>query len=157
VGISSGDVGAVRHAHAHSSAVARLRQIFELPAPWCAFACGEHLRGLRIRVAPEVVLGQLLHKLRVVEFLRSRLLDRLLGDSLGAAALDVGAWLFGLARGTVDDVTAYGAAGLHGCDAGEDLEDLLMARVRDLAVEQELMHRDGGVSWAGETRAIEGQ
>jgi hypothetical protein len=89
----------------------------------------------------KVIFGQLLDKLGVVEDDGGRLLCLFLGDRLGATtATQVGARLLWVAQWLVDDVPLVDALGLHGRHAGENVQDLLIAGKRDLAIEVELVH-----------------
>jgi hypothetical protein len=89
----------------------------------------------------EIILGQLLDKLGVVEDDWGGLLRLLHGDSLGAStAAQVGARLLRLAQGLIDDAPLEYAAGLHSSHARQNLQDLFMAGGRDLAIQIQLVH-----------------
>lgn len=71
----------------------------------------------------------------------SSLFGLLLRDSLGTAATaKIGARLFRLARGLVDDMALKDALGLHHGNPRQDVQNLLIARKGDLAVEAQLVH-----------------
>jgi hypothetical protein len=68
----------------------------------------------------------------------------------------MGARLVRLARGLVYDVPFEDGAGLHGSKPREYLQDLLMARSWELAVQQQLVHREDKcpilAGWAAKRR-----
>jgi hypothetical protein len=75
----------------------------------------------------KVILDQFLHELREVEVFGSGRFGLLDSDGLSTAATNVEAWLLGLARGFVYNVSLKNAAGLHCSHTSEDLQHLIMA------------------------------
>jgi len=69
---------------------------------------------------------------------------------LRASAAEVGSWLLRLALGLVDNASLDDLPGLHGSQAGENLQNLIMAANGDLAIEQQLIHGSGAGKMYGE-------
>ena len=88
----------------------------------------------------KVRLRQVLLELREVQVSIARCLGILHIDVLRAATFVEETRLLGLARRLVNNVTLEDAAGLHSSNAREYLHDLIMAAVRDLPVQQQLVH-----------------
>lgn len=129
------------------ASVARVGNVLEDKGPHrllaVVYVCGQRGASLVLGalVTSEVIFGQLLDELRVVQDNGGSLLCLFLGDCLGAAApAQVGARLLRLAQGLVDDVPLVDALGLHGSNASENVQHLLIAGKSDLSIEVELVH-----------------
>jgi hypothetical protein len=156
--ISPKKVGRIGEADGHAS-VTRVGNVFEQDGPRWLFAAlkvdiGRQRRALAALCGAKVGVGKLLHQVGVVQGgsrrgLRLALLD---SDGLGTAAAQVGAGLFRLALRAIDDAALEDALGLHGSNAREDLQDLIMAGGRDLAIQQQLVH-GGELLSRGEPRS----
>jgi hypothetical protein len=150
VRVAREQVGRVCEANRHPS-IARIGDVFPSHRPLWLVPVLDISRQRRALARTKVLLPQLLDELGVVERGGSgRWLGLFDGDVLGAPAADVEAGLLRLAQRLVDDAPLQDAERLHGSDAGEDLQDLIMATRRHLAVQEQLVHREGGggVGWS---------
>jgi hypothetical protein len=146
VRVSPEKVGRVGEADGHAP-VTRVGNVFEQDGPYWLLAAlevdvGRQRGALGALCSAKVGVGELLHQVGVVQGggsrgLRLSLLD---GDGLGTAAAQVGARLLRLALRAVYDAALEDALGLHGSNAREDLQNLIMAGGRDLAIQQQLVH-----------------
>lgn len=150
MGVPREDVGAVGKAYRHAS-VARVWEVLEEHRPHWLLAV-TNMRRQRLcmglvgsLVSAKVVTRQLLDQLGVVERGGDRcwlvlLGRRLRSNSLGAPAAVVQARLLGLALGLVYDASLENATRLHGRNARQYLQHLVMATGGDLAIQQQLVH-----------------
>jgi hypothetical protein len=148
----SGDHVGVRVAHKQICRVRKADRYSSVARVWDVFPSHRplglvpvlHVSRQRLALArAKVLLTELLNELGVVERGgRGCWLGLFDSNVLGAPATDVEAGLLRLALRLIDDASLQDPERLHSSDAGEDLQNLIMATRRYLAVQEQLVHRE---------------